>query len=159
MVLPIFFYLYGKIEKIPLGGPLMNIPAHSIEELIAQSAHQELFHLIDQWMQVTFPTLRRRLVQTPTITFVAYGDLANANPDEPFSSIVALAPQKNNLSFYITGEKNGLPILANYATFFPKSAMGKTCLRLRNPKKLNLSILEAIVHDVITWNDLQQKAN
>ena len=133
----------------------MNIPAHSIEELIAQSAHQELFHLIDQWMQVTFPTLRRRLVQTPTITFVAYGDLANANPDEPFSSIVALAPQKNNHSFYITGEKYGAPILANYADLFPKSAMGKTCLRLRNTKKLDLTVLKAIINDVITWNATQ----
>lgn len=133
----------------------MHISANSIEELITQSEYQELFQLLDEWMIVTFPQLNRRLIQTPTITFIAYGDLANANPDDPFSSIVALAPQKNNLSFYITGEKNGEPILANYADLFPKSAMGKTCLRLRNTKKLDLTVLEAIINDAITWNATQ----
>lgn len=134
----------------------MHIPANSIEELIAKSEHQELFQLLDQWMRTNFPQLNRRLVQTPTITFIAYGNLTNANPDDPFSSLVALAPQKNNISFYITGEKNGESILANYATFFPKSAMGKTCLRLRNTKKLDWTVLKNIVNDAITWNVSQK---
>lgn len=133
----------------------MHIPAESIDDLISKSEHQELFQLLDQWVQTTFPQLNRRLVQAKTITFVAYGDLAKANPEDPFSSLVALAPQKNNLSFYITGEKNGEPILANYAHLFPKSAMGKTCLRLRNTKKLDFTVLKAIVNDVITWNATQ----
>lgn len=134
----------------------MHIPANSIEELITKSEHQELLQLLDQWLQTTFPQLNRRLVQTPTITFIAYGDLANAHPDDPFSSLVALAPQKNNISFYITGEKNGESILANYATCFPKSAIGKTCLRLRNTKKLDWTVLKNIVNDAITWNVSQK---
>lgn len=109
----------------------MHIPANSIEELIQNSGHEERFYQLDQWLQATFPELNRRLVQTKTITFVAYGDLTTANPDDSFSSLVAIAPQKNNLSFYIMGEKDNVPILSHYAHHFPKSATGKTCLRLR----------------------------
>lgn len=130
----------------------MNIQANTIEELIESSAHRELFHLLDQWMQETFPELSRRLIASGTITFIGYGDLKNPT-DDIYTCLLSLAPQKNNISFYIGGEKNGQPILKSYEEHFAKSNIGKICLRLKNVKKLEFDILEAIVRDSIAWNE------
>lgn len=132
----------------------MNIHAHTITELIESSEHRELFQALDDWMQTTFPQLSRRLISSGTITFIGYGDLTNAT-DDIYNCLLSLAPQKNNVSFYIGGEKNGQPILKSYEQHFTKSNMGKICLRLRNLKKVDFSVLEDIVNDAITWNEAQ----
>ncbi len=134
----------------------MNLEANSIEELIVNSNHRELFQALDDWMQKTFPQLDRRLIKSGTITFIGYGQSAAAK-DDIYTSLISLAPQKNNISFYIDGEKNGQPILRSYEAHFAKSNMGKICLRLRNLKKIDWQILEAIVQDAIAWNQAQEK--
>ncbi|EOT27945.1 DUF1801 domain-containing protein [Enterococcus saccharolyticus] len=130
----------------------MNIQANTIEELIDSSDHCELFQTLDHWMQDTFPELSRRLIASGTITFIGYGDLKNP-ADDIYTCLLSLAPQKNNISFYIGGEKNGQPILKSYEEHFAKSNVGKICLRLKNVKKLDFDILEAIVRDSIAWNE------
>lgn len=133
----------------------MNIQAQTIEELIESSEHHELFKALDDWMQRTFPQLSRRLIASGTITFIGYGDLANAT-DDIYNCLLSLAPQKNNISFYIGGEKNGQPLLRSYDQHFAKSNVGKICLRLRNLKKIDFEVLEAIVQDSIAWNEAQK---
>lgn len=133
----------------------MNSPAKTIDELIETSEHRELLYLLDQWMQTNFPQLSRRLIASGTITFIGYGELYGAT-DDIYNALLSLAPQKNNISFYISGEKNGQPILKSYEQHFAKSAVGKVCLRLRNPKRIDFNVLEAIVTDVIAWNDTQK---
>ncbi|MHC5269133.1 DUF1801 domain-containing protein [Enterococcus sp. LJL98] len=134
----------------------MHVPANSIEELIHTSPHEEMFLTLDHWMQETFPQLERRLIQSETITLIGYGHLANAEKGDVYDSLIGLAPQKNNLSFYIGGKKHGQPILRSYETHFAKSNIGKICLRFRNVKKIDFEVLEAIVNDSIAWNEAQK---
>lgn len=133
----------------------MHVPANSIEELIHTSPHEELFAALDHWVQITFPELNRRLIQSGTMTFIGYGDLATAEESDVYDALIALAPQKNNISFYIGGEKNGEPILRSYEAHFAKSNVGKICLRLKNINKIDFTILEAIIADSIAWNKEQ----
>lgn len=133
----------------------MNIKAKTIEELIESSEHRELFRELDDWLQSTFPQLSRRLVSSGTITFIGYGKLKKSDEDDIYNSLLSLAPQKNNISLYIDGEKNGEPLLKSYEQYFAKSNIGKGCLRLRSLKSVDLSVLEAIVNDVVKWNDKQ----
>lgn len=72
----------------------MHVPAHSIEELIQASPHQALFETLDHWIQLTFPALDRRLIQSGTMTFIGYGELATAKEGDVYDSLIALAPQK-----------------------------------------------------------------
>ena len=76
----------------------MHVPAHSIEELIQASPHQALFETLDHWIQLTFPALDRRLIQSGTMTFIGYGELATAKEGDVYDSLIALAPQKHYLS-------------------------------------------------------------
>lgn len=130
----------------------MNIPAATIEELIEQSNQSEVFRQIDDWMQKTFPELERRLIKSPTITLAAYGRLSHISENEIYSALISMAPQKNNLSLYVAGEKKGQPILQHYRPFFAPSNMGKSCLRIKNSSQLKTDILEKIILDAIEWN-------
>ena len=54
---------------------------------------------------------------------------------------VALASQKQNIALYILKEG----VMNSYRDRFPKSAMGKGCLRLRNPEKIDFELMREIL--------------
>mgnify|MGYP003589276929 FL=1 len=134
----------------------MHVPAHSIEELIQASPHQVLFETLDHWIQLTFPALDRRLIQSGTMTFIGYGELATAKEGDVYDSLIALAPQKHYLSCYFAGEKAGEPILRSYQAHFATSTVGKVCLRLKNSHTIDFAILGAMIKDSIAWNESQE---
>jgi len=54
---------------------------------------------------------------------------------------VAFASQKNNISFYILRTD----VLNPYRDQFPASAIGKGCIRYRNPKKIDFDMVEEML--------------
>ncbi len=54
---------------------------------------------------------------------------------------VAFASQKNNISLYILRTD----VLDAYRDQFPKSSIGKGCIRYRNPKKIDLKMVEEML--------------
>ena len=54
---------------------------------------------------------------------------------------VAFASQKNNISLYILRTD----VLDAYRDQFPKSSIGKGCIRYRNPKKIDLTMVEEML--------------
>ena len=54
---------------------------------------------------------------------------------------VAFASQKNNISLYILRTD----VLDQYRDQFPASAIGKGCIRYRNPEKINFEMVEEML--------------
>jgi uncharacterized protein YdhG (YjbR/CyaY superfamily) len=54
---------------------------------------------------------------------------------------VAFASQKNNISLYILRQD----VLDQYRHLFPKSAIGKGCIRYRNPSKINYDLVKEML--------------
>jgi uncharacterized protein YdhG (YjbR/CyaY superfamily) len=54
---------------------------------------------------------------------------------------VAFASQKNNISLYILRTD----VLNLYRDQFPKSAIGKGCIRYRNPNKISFDLVEEML--------------
>lgn len=56
---------------------------------------------------------------------------------------VAFANQKRYISLYVLKE----PVFAAYRGLFPKSRVGKGCLRYPNPEKIDFALVTQIIRD------------
>ncbi len=56
---------------------------------------------------------------------------------------VCFASQKNNIALYIMKKD----VLDKYRDGFPKSAVGKGCIRYRNPKKMDFVIISEMLRE------------
>lgn len=61
--------------------------------------------------------------------------------------IVGLASQKNYISLYICAVKNGKYVAETYKDKFPKASIGKSCIRFKNIKDIDLDILKKVVKE------------
>lgn len=59
---------------------------------------------------------------------------------------ISFNSQKNNISFYV----HKYSLLDQYRDNFPKSAVGKSCLRFKNMKKIDYEVIENLLKD--TYN-------
>jgi len=135
----------------------MRIEAQSIEELLEKSGvHRELMEELDRIICTSAPDLKRTLFTTPSITMIGYGEM----PWKTASSsgvwpLISLAPQKNSVNLYIAADKEGLPLPQYYKDYFSKSAIGKNCIRIRNKKNMNSSILKELIRETHLWGKLK----
>ncbi len=60
---------------------------------------------------------------------------------------VGLASNKNYISIYACGVKNGGYIAEAYKTRLPKASIGKSCIRFKRLDDLDLGVLEEIVKE------------
>ena len=60
-------------------------------------------------------------------------------------SLIALANQKNYISIYICSLENGKYIAEGYKDKLPKASIGKSCIRFKSLKDIDLSILTEII--------------
>ena len=56
---------------------------------------------------------------------------------------IAFASQKQNIALYVLKEG----VVNKYRDRFPKSAIGKGCIRLRNPHKIDFTLMKQILDD------------
>ena len=61
-------------------------------------------------------------------------------------SLIALASQKNYISVYICSvEKNGTYVAEAYNEALPKASIGKSCIRFKSLKDIDLAVLTEII--------------
>ena len=65
---------------------------------------------------------------------------------------VSIKQQKNAVHFYVMLWIAGKPILERYAYLFPKSAMGKGCLRLKKLSSETEQVLREVVQLAMLYN-------
>jgi hypothetical protein len=130
----------------------MKIAAETIEELFVKSdQHEELLRFIDRIIQNTAPDLKRYLCSSPSITMIGYGTI----PEEDWP-LISLAPQKNSVNLYVAAEKDGVPLPQCYKDHFGKSAVGKSCIRIRTLKNADEQILKELVRETMLWEVLKK---
>ena len=62
---------------------------------------------------------------------------------------IALSSQRQNIALYLL--KAG--VVNKYRDNFPKSAVGKGCIRYRNPDKINLELMRRMLEDHVASNE------
>lgn len=58
---------------------------------------------------------------------------------------IAFASNKQHIAFYVLKQ----PVLDRYRDGFPKSRIGKGCVRFSSPKQLDLALIEKMVRDSV----------
>ncbi len=128
----------------------MRIDANSIEQLIELSGDKkEGIILLDNLITSAAPNLERWLLKSDTYVMIGYG---RYRYDDNFPPI-ALAPQKNYISLYVYGEKDGELFTTIYKSKLGKVTAGKSCINIKNVDKINQTELVNLVKDCIEWNN------
>lgn len=127
----------------------MKIIAETYEEFFENSgAHRESVMALDEFIRTTVPELERKLYSSNTITTIGYGEIpykkgtGDANDMGP---ILAIAPQKNNISFYVMAWKDGVSLPERYVGKLGKTSHGKCCIRFRKYSSLDLEELKNLL--------------
>ncbi len=133
----------------------MRIEAKTAQELIKNSGKfSEDMAKLDKFIVKTAPTLKRVFYNTPTINHIGYGEVAHKKGVYP---LISISPQKNSISIYVTGLKDGLPLPAHYKSALGRVNTGKSCIRFTKIENLNLDVLKQVILDAITWQKNENK--
>ncbi len=62
-------------------------------------------------------------------------------------AIISLASQKNYISLYVCGVKNGKYIAEGYKDKLPKANIGKSCIRFKKVEDIDLNIIKTILRE------------
>ena len=62
---------------------------------------------------------------------------------------VAFASQKNYISLYITKHA----VVIKNLSLLDKKSVGKSCIRFSNPKKIDFTVVEKLLHDTFASSD------
>ncbi len=128
----------------------MRIDAHTPDELIELSGDKKHgLLIIDELISSAAPQLERWLLKSDTYAMLGYGR-DSENPQYP---VIAAAPQKNYISLYVEGERDGEPLTSYYKDRLGKVSAGKSCINIRNVDKIDLEELERLVLDCVEWNE------
>lgn len=66
-------------------------------------------------------------------------------------SVVALASQKNYISVYVCGVKNGKYIAETHKKDFPKASIGKSCIRFKQVDDIDLKKLKFVITESVKY--------
>lgn len=135
----------------------MKLEASTIEEFFTRSEkHEELIRLIDKIISETAPHLKRELYSAPSITMIGYSEISLKTASaEGVWPLISLAPQKQTVNLYIAAKKDGVPLPQYFIESFGKSAVGKSCVRIRSLKTLKQDILRELIRETLLWSDLK----
>lgn len=133
----------------------MKVTADSIEELIAKSPRPDEIAAMDEFITATAPQLTRRLFAGPSITMIGYGELVWENMSSSgVWPVIALAPQKHQISMYVAAERDGVPLVTVYGDRLGRGN-GKTCLRYRRFDALDEAALGELIAEAVQAAEVQ----
>ncbi len=129
----------------------MKIAASMIDELIEKSgAHAESLRQMDALVTSAAPTLQRRLFAGPSITMIGYGALMWQSMSSSGAwPVIAIAPQKHQISMYVAAEKDGRTLVQAYDGRLGKTNHGKNCIRFRRFADVNQTAMVSLVKDAV----------
>ncbi|WP_347860856.1 DUF1801 domain-containing protein [Salimicrobium sp. PL1-032A] len=140
----------------------MKVEAGTIEELFeAAGKFEGSMRTLDAWIKETAPHEKRQLYVESSITMIGYGEMDRQGEEEAGGwPVIGVAPQKNNVSVYVSGTKDGKPIPAVYT----KEVLGgvdngKHCIRIRNFSKLNEDKMKEAIRAAFLWAEQERKTS
>lgn len=139
----------------------MKVEAKNIDELIDKSGDfKDSFIKLDKLIMELLPDIDRRLFKGTSITMLGYGyfDYKDYKGDVSPWPAIAIAPQKNYLSFYLMGVKDGKYIAESHAKNLGKASVGKSCIRFKNLNNLDMDTLKTAINETYDWLEAQTKS-
>ena len=123
----------------------MKVQAETIEEFFTADPEKEAdLRAVDQLVRETLPGVSRELMNTSSITLLAYRPEGTSHDDWP---PIGLAPQKHYISLYVSGEKQGQPLGDYYADRLGETNNGKACIRFRKLADVSRDELRQLILD------------
>lgn len=123
----------------------MKIQANSVEEFFQASGEKESdLRQVDKIIIDTIPDLQCELKIIPSISMIAYWTKGTSQDEWP---VLALAPQKNYISLYVRGVKEGQSLADYYANKLGKTKNGKGCVRFKRFSDVSIESLQQLVKD------------
>lgn len=137
----------------------MKVEADTIEELIVKSGkHADALRALDALILRVAPELERRLFSGPSITMIGYGELAWQNMSKSgVWPVIAVAPQKHQVSMYVAAERDGVPLVQVYGHRLGRTNSGKNCVRFRRFQDLDVDALAELVRDAVAAAAVQSR--
>jgi hypothetical protein len=141
------------------GGRIVKINAKTIGELIEKSGpHAESLRELDALIVATAPRLLRQLFTGPSITMIGYGELVWQNMSASgVWPVIAVAPQKHQISMYVAAESDGVPLVQAYAGRLGRTNNGKNCVRFRKFADLDRAAMAALIRDAVAAAAVQSR--
>jgi hypothetical protein len=137
----------------------MKIEAGTIDELIEKAGPRaDSLRRLDAVIVATAPDLERRLFSGPSITMIGYGELIWENMSSSgVWPLIAVAPQKHQISMYVAAEVDGTPLVQVYGDRLGRTSNGRTCVRFRRFEDLEESALVSFIRDAVAAAAVQQR--
>lgn len=120
-----------------------NTPKQYIDALSEPRKSQ--IKAIDQFIKKTVPKLKPFI----NVGMIGYGKYRykSSSGREGDWAVIALASQKNYISIYACGIKDGKYIAETYKKELPKASVGKSCIRFKKIEDLDLKVLAKILKE------------
>ncbi len=121
--------------------------AKSPEEYLAMISEPRKSEMVklDQFIRKSVPKLKPFIISG----MIGYGKYRykTSSGREGDWCIIALASQKNYISIYACGVKNGEYVAEKYKKDFPKANIGKSCIRFKKTEDINLPLLAKVLKE------------
>ncbi len=140
----------------------MKIEATTIDEFFVKSGvHEDVLRQTDNFICQHLPALDRKLYVSDTQCTLGYGEIPYKNTCYSGTlPILAIAPQKNNISLYVMAWKDGKSLAETYAGKLGKTSNGKGCIRFKRFADLDLEGLADLLVDVLPiYQSIKSKEN
>ncbi len=100
---------------------------------------------IDQFIKKTVPKLKPFI----NVGMIGYGKYRykSSSGKEGDWAIIGLASQKNYISIYACGIKDGKYIAETHKKELPKASIGKSCIRFKKIEDLDLKVLAKVLKE------------
>lgn len=113
-------------------------------DLIEEPRRSEIIKL-HKFIQKCVPDLKPHILYG----MIGYGTYhyKYASGREGDWSVVILASQKNYISVYACGARDGKYIAESHKKYFPKANIGKSCIRFKTVDDIDLKVLAKIIKE------------
>ena len=137
----------------------MKIQAGTIDEVIEKSGpHASALRELDALIVRAAPELERRLFSGPSITMIGYGELVWHNMSSSgVWPVIAVAPQKHQVSMYVAAERGGVPLVQLYLRRLGRTDFGKNCVRFRRFEDIDQAGLTELVQEAVAAAVIQSR--
>jgi hypothetical protein len=126
----------------------MKIIAETVEAFFTALPEKEKdLRELDAVIMATLPEVVRRLKTAPSITLLGYWSKSKSELEWP---PIGIAPQKNHISLYINGWKDGESLVEHYQGRLGKTSNGVGCIRFKKFNDLTKDELRQILLDAVS---------
>ncbi len=131
----------------------MYVQANTIEELIEKSNNVNLFKELYQILKEEIAQEGTLFKTDSNMTMIGFKYIKYQNTNyNGMWPLIAIAPQKNNISIYVLALENDEYIVQKYGKEFGKSNIGKSCIRIKKLDEKRIESLKVIIQKALQTN-------